>query len=167
MLDPDLADFKIICNDKTFACHKNVLAAYSDVWKTLFLSNKWRENKNSAIKINGFDSKTVELMINFVYQAELPENEKCTTDLLRLADMYAIADLSDFCEEELADDLSRGNCIETFHVADLLGKKALTQKALEFIADNFKVLVDTQKWNQIIAPYSTALNKIIIILKSK
>jgi hypothetical protein len=167
MLDPNLADFKIVCEDKSFACHKSILANQSEVWKTMFSSKKWRENKDNSLKIQDFDWKTVSNMINFIYLAELPENEKCTTDLLRLADMYAIKSLSDFCEEELACDLTPDNCIEIWNYATRLEKELLKNAALEFVAKNFKSLISTENWNQLIAPDAAILNKILIILKGK
>jgi hypothetical protein len=167
MLDPDLADFKIVCEDKSFPCHKNILANQSEVWKTMFSSENWRENKDNSLEIQDFDSKTVSSMINFIYLAELPENEKCTTELLRLADMYAIKSLSDFCEDEILGELKPDNCIEILNVANLLDKETLKNAALKLVAKNFKTLFSTEKWNQLIAPDAAILNKILAILKEK
>ncbi len=164
MLDPDLADFKIVCEGTSFPCNKSIMSNQSDVWKTLFSSEKWRENKDNSIKIQDFDSNTVSNMITFIYLAELPGNEKCTVDLLRLADMYAIKSLSDFCEAELLGELTPDNCIEILSVANLLDKEPLKNAALVCVAENFRELRSTEEWKQLIAPDAAILNKILAIL---
>ena len=62
--DTSFSDFKIVCGDKTFNCHKCVLANQSDVLKTMLLSKDWSENQEDTLKIEGFKPDVVE-KVNF------------------------------------------------------------------------------------------------------
>jgi hypothetical protein len=62
--DPSFSDFKIVCGDQTFDCHKCIVANKSDVLKTMLLSENWTENKKDTLKIEDFNPDIVK-MVNF------------------------------------------------------------------------------------------------------
>jgi hypothetical protein len=62
--DKSFSDFKIVCGDKTFDCHKCILANQSDVLKTMLLSKDWSENQEDTLKIDDFKPDVVE-KVNF------------------------------------------------------------------------------------------------------
>jgi hypothetical protein len=67
--DSNFSDFKIICGDQTFDCHKCILANQSDVLKTMLLSKDWSENMEDTLKIEGFEPDVVE-KVNFIMKFE-------------------------------------------------------------------------------------------------
>jgi hypothetical protein len=67
--DSTFSDFKIICEDKTFDCHKCILANQSDVLKIMLLSKDWSENQEDTLKIEGFEPDVVE-KVNFIMKFE-------------------------------------------------------------------------------------------------
>jgi hypothetical protein len=62
--DPSFSDFKIVCGDKTFSCHKCIVAGRSDVLKTMLMSDNWSENHKDTLKIIDFTPDIVK-MVNF------------------------------------------------------------------------------------------------------
>ena len=67
----EFVDFKIICGDKTFECHRNVLACQSDVFKAMLLNKNMAEAKSGQVEIMDFDAITIETMLYFLYHEEI------------------------------------------------------------------------------------------------
>jgi hypothetical protein len=78
MTDDTFSDFKIVCDDETFYCHKNIVAAKSDVLQQMLLSKDWSENEEEAMKIEDFDAETVRAMIHYIYTSHLPPLYNCS-----------------------------------------------------------------------------------------
>jgi hypothetical protein len=72
------SDFKIVCDDETFNCHKNIVAAKSDVLLQMLQSENWAENEEETWKIEDFDAETVRAMIHYIYTSQLPPFYKCS-----------------------------------------------------------------------------------------
>jgi hypothetical protein len=72
------SDFKIVCDDETFNCHKNIVAAKSDVLLQMLQSENWAENEEETWKIEDFDAETVRAMIHFIYTSQLPPLYNCS-----------------------------------------------------------------------------------------
>ena len=86
----DTRDVTILCNDKTFECHKAVLSCRSRILREMFNSESTNEVKTGKVNINDFEPETIETMISFLYFGKILNTEKITSDLLRLADKYDI-----------------------------------------------------------------------------
>ena len=64
----DSSDFKIVCEDQTFPCHRIILANHSEV-----LSEMIKAAEDQVWNITDFKPETVKLMIHFIYCHQLPE----------------------------------------------------------------------------------------------
>ena len=53
--DSNFADFEIVCEGKTFRCHKNILAIRSTVLAEMMKTERWNEGKNNSLEIKDFD----------------------------------------------------------------------------------------------------------------
>ena len=95
----DFVDAKIICQGKTFECHKSVLSSRSDVFAAMFKNESMPEANSGVIKIDDFEAEVIEAMINFIYIDDIYDKKKITANLLRAADKYIIVDLVEFCLE--------------------------------------------------------------------
>ena len=78
LTDDTFSDFKIVCDDEAFYCHKNIVAAKSDVLQQMLLSKDWSENEEEAMKIEDFDAETVSAMIHYIYTSQLPPLYNCS-----------------------------------------------------------------------------------------
>ena len=66
-VEKDFADVKIVCNEKTFACHKAVLGCQSEVLKTMIKNKSLTERQTEVImEINENDSNS-ETMETFLF----------------------------------------------------------------------------------------------------
>ena len=148
------SDFEIICGDKSWPIHKNILALKSDVIANLFLSEHWKESKKNRLHISDFEPETVEMMLHFVYTNTLPDPVKCNADLLLIANKYNIRGLISFCGVELAKRISPSNAIDILDTAWKVNAEQLKNAAVSYISKIVGTVIDTPKWNKVIAPNS-------------
>ena len=62
------ADVKIVCEGKTFECHKIVLGCRSDVFDNMF---SYSDASSDEVKIVDFEVEDIEGMIYFIYNDEI------------------------------------------------------------------------------------------------
>merc|ERR1719187_623149 len=67
-MEKEWSDIKLVCDGKTFQCHKSVLSCQSDVFKAMFKSGtKMVESETGQVKIEDVKAETLETMIYFIY----------------------------------------------------------------------------------------------------
>jgi len=138
----ELSDIKIICNGKTFDCHKQVLGCRSEVFAAMFSDQSdMVESKSGEVEINDVGHEAVESMIQFMYHDKILPNS-INQDLLLLADKYMIHDLMDFCINNLVENLAVENVFEVLQMAHLIDKKNLFQTAVKFLFENKEQMKD-------------------------
>jgi len=138
----ELSDIKIICDGKTFDCHKQVLGCRSEVFAAMFSDQSdMVESKSGEVEINDVDHEAVESMIQFMYHDKILPNS-INQDLLLLADKYMIHDLMDFCINNLVENLAVENVFEVLQMAHLIDKKNLFQTAVKFLFENKEQMKD-------------------------
>ena len=63
----DMSDVTLKCEEKTFPCHKVILAARSDVFEAMFSHKDTKEDATNEVEIVDLDSETLGHMLQFVY----------------------------------------------------------------------------------------------------
>ena len=83
------ADFKLICEDQVFPCHKFVLASRSDVFEAMFSHKDTTEALTGEAIIKSCTPLVLASFLEFLYTDQL-ENKKCfdSCELMLLADKY-------------------------------------------------------------------------------
>ena len=117
--DDFLSDFTLILDSgERLKCHKFMLAKASPVLKNMLMANM-KETRTSEMNMTGFDLETVSCFLQYVYAEESTESrietfkmmvgferkffikdlsDKLSPQLMRLAHMYEIQRLVDYCE---------------------------------------------------------------------
>ena len=131
-LDPEFSDVKIVCEGKTFHCHKNVLSCQSSVFKTMLNDSDMVEAKSGEIKITDIFSFTMENLLFFIYHDDLDEN-KISGELMLAADKYNISALYKFCVNYFDKNLSEENAMDVMNSAYLKNETDLFGKACKFV----------------------------------
>merc|ERR1712126_342355 len=65
-----LSDCQIVCGEKSFNCHKNILSLRSEVFSTMFTSGL-KEDEQATVEIKDFDPEIVEQMLEYIYTGEV------------------------------------------------------------------------------------------------
>ena len=133
--EKDFADVKIVCNEKTFACHKAVLSCQSEVFKTMIRNKSLTEKQAEVMEINenDFNSDTMEQVFFYFYHGSVQDTKMINTDLLRAADKYEAIGLMDMCANYLESNLSLENALDVLVTAELTNQKALFDSAAKFV----------------------------------
>ncbi|CAL8135756.1 unnamed protein product [Orchesella dallaii] len=90
-----LADCTIVASNKDeFECHRNILAAHSDVLHVK-LTNDLKESQTSRIEMNDLSSDGVRCLLAYMYgrEPQLVPTEPITFELLKTGHKYNIANL--------------------------------------------------------------------------
>ena len=146
--DQDFSDFEIVCQGKSFPCHKNVLAARSKVFKTM-LNMDGEEAKKNCLVIKDFDIFQVRQLLEFIYTGILKEDDPIGTELLLLADKYDMPDLVCRCQVSLVKDITLETSLGILDIANRLSSDYLIKVCSAFVARNLQKLMPTSEWTRI------------------
>jgi len=133
--EKDFADVKIVCNEKTFACHKAVLSCQSEVLKTMIRNKSLTEKQAEVMEIeeNDFNSEAMEQILFYFYHGKVHDIKMINTNLLRAADKYEAIGLMDMCAKDLGSNLSLENALDVLVAAELTNQTSLFDSAAKFV----------------------------------
>lgn len=120
-------DTKIAVGDRTFECHRVVLAAMSPFFEAMYLS-AMRE-RDGIVTLGDIEPAIFEVILKFVYSGEDIVNANNADALLQAAAMLQIKCLQQRCEEFMTENIDRDNCLAVWKLASVHGCGYLTQKA--------------------------------------
>ena len=140
--EKEFVDVKILCDEKTFECHKNVLSCQSEVFKTMIKNKSLIEKETGMMEIEelAINSDTMEQFLYFLYHERVKESEKINIELLMLADKYNVNDLVDECAKYFESNLSLENALDVLVTAEITNQKNLFEAASRFVCKNIGIL---------------------------
>lgn len=136
-------DMVIRTNEKDFPCHKIILAARSDYFKTLFESNF--QDTNILDWSDVFDSGTVETILEYFYNnGQIPiDIEEKSYDLLKVAHLRVLKRLKNACFDSLRSNITVENAIKSLEIAKEYGEKELIEECIDFVGDHCEKVMET------------------------
>jgi len=152
------SDIDIFCSDKTFHCHKCVLALHSQVFERMFQSNM-REDIDNTIEIEDIDAKSLELFLRFLYSFKLPSNldAKSLSDVMLCADKYGVEALVVESLGKLLGVISIETSamayVKVVQYASVLQARGFKSKLQDFIGRNLKAVCNTPGWKHATEQY--------------
>ena len=135
-LKDEFSDVKILCEDKIFPCHKNILGSQSEVFKSMLSNTDMVEASSGEIKIADISANVVETLLHYLYfdQEDLMANKnKITIGLLLAADKYNIPDLTAICVDHLKENLSKDNVVDIMKKSYMINQHDLFDVARKFV----------------------------------
>ncbi|XP_062603562.1 kelch-like protein 24 [Saccostrea cucullata] len=136
-------DVEIEVENRTFHCHRLVLAAMSPYFDAMF-SSGMIESQNHKVNIKNVPSSTFDIILQFIYSGTLALNEENVGDVLQTSVMMQIKCLKERCEEFMISKVDTENCIGTWKLAQGHGCHYLTQKSFRFILHYFTEVCQTE-----------------------
>jgi speckle-type POZ protein len=129
--------------DATIGAHKLILAARSPVLRAM-LSSGMKESCADEMEITGYAVDVVRAFVRFLYcdACDHATLDAHAWQLLALADKYDVPALRHVCETHLTEKLDAATAVTTLQRADLHGAGALKRKALEYIVQNKKAVLE-------------------------
>ena len=157
----DLSDIKIICDGQEFPCHKLILSARSDVFKTMFASPlKMNEKEESILEIPDISAETMKTFLQFIYKDDI-EADDIDQDLLIAADKYNIKRLVNICVNYFKSIINAENVMAITYAAYLISNDYLLEQASKFIFQNHGKIKKPEDWDQIKKTHPHIVTKVV------
>ncbi|KAI1889777.1 hypothetical protein AGOR_G00166430 [Albula goreensis] len=153
-------DVTLWAGDRSFPCHRAVLAACSRYFEAMF-SGGLRESLDS--EVNFHDSvhpEVLELLLDFAYSSRLIINEENAESLLEAGDMLQFHDIRDAAAEFLEKNLHSSNCLGMMLLSDAHQCKRLYELSWRMCLVHFEAVRDTEDF------YSLSKDKLLDLILS-
>ncbi|XP_022764232.1 BTB/POZ domain-containing protein At3g56230-like, partial [Durio zibethinus] len=137
-------------NGPCIPAHKALLAARSEIFKNILDSDgcKAPPRGTDTITLSELNTEELESLLEFLYTGNLPLDklEKHVFALYVAADKYEIPYLQESCERYMQNSMNISNAIEILEIADAHSNTKLKETALNFVVQNMKSIVSSQKY---------------------
>ncbi|XP_029936049.1 kelch-like protein 41a [Myripristis murdjan] len=127
--------------DRSFPCHRLILAACSPYFRELYFSEDGKEQHNKEVVLENLDPTVMEMIVNYMYSAEIDINDDNVQDILAVANRFQIPSVFTVCVNYLQKRLSQKNCLAIFRLGLMLDCPRLAAAARDYIADRFETLI--------------------------
>lgn len=132
----ELCDVEIQCGERSFKCHRIILASISGYFRAMFMG-KMAESKQSVIKIQDIDANIMENMIKYAYNGKILINVENVQGLLYVASILQIENVAHACSEFMKEHLHPDNCVQVHGFAMQHNREQLIKYTEDFITENF------------------------------
>ena len=179
--DKEFSDIKIVCGDKVFDCHRNILSSRSPVFRAMF-RNQMAERQTGRVDIKELKQNVCQAMLEYIYTGKTDVANVTTDELLKVAnrydhifsqvyiyiilylnyiDRFDLTALKIDCEEKLCESLEFSNCIDYLVLGDLHHAVKLKREALELIVMNRSSIVKTADWKEKLIPHPVLMAEVL------
>lgn len=126
-------DVTLTVQDEKHVAHRSILAASSPYFEKLL---KNQRIPKEGIAIDWPDSKSFELLVDYLYSGEILLHEDNIDDVVQLADHFMINKLKSHCEEYFRQFVSLENCLKIKDMIDSYNLTGVRDAINQFIADH-------------------------------
>ncbi|XP_033876768.1 kelch repeat and BTB domain-containing protein 8-like [Acipenser ruthenus] len=130
---------------ETFSCHRNVLAAISPYFRSMFTSGL-TESTQKEVRIVGVEAESMHLVLDYAYTSKVTLSETNVQALFTAASIFQIPPLQDQCAQFMVSRLDPQNCTGVFMFADAYGHQELKDKSRDYIRKKFLCVVKEQEF---------------------
>eukprot|EP00092_Neocalanus_flemingeri_P001791 GFUD01001909.1.p1 GENE.GFUD01001909.1~~GFUD01001909.1.p1 ORF type:complete len:336 (-),score=88.02 GFUD01001909.1:38-1045(-) len=146
--DKVFTDFQVVCNGKSFPCHKAFLAARSPVFMKMMESNM-KEANEATMKIDCTEI-VAENLVKYFYTGQVDAevlNEN-SVSFLELGEKFDMAELKSMAEQVMIANLDKENMLSFFLAGDLYHGQQLRAAAKTFLRQNKGSLKEHGGWKE-------------------
>merc|ERR1712096_46349 len=145
--DKSFTDFCVICNGKSFPCHKVFLVARSSVFKRMIEGNM-KEAQEGTVEFENCSETIAEHFVKFFYTGLVEEEvlKENAASFLDLGEKYDLVGLKALAEHAMIANLDKDNMVSFFLAGDLFKGEKIRAAAKTFLRQNRRSLVETEGW---------------------
>ncbi|XP_036002426.1 kelch-like protein 7 isoform X2 [Fundulus heteroclitus] len=132
-----LCDVTLVVKGRRFSAHRLVLAAGSELFRLMFTTNMM-ESASDEVELRGVDPEIVELLMDYIYTAQISITTRNVQPLLHAASQYRIEPVQKMCEDFLKESIDVTNCMGMWALAHYLYCEGLKAHAEVCVIKHFK-----------------------------
>ncbi|KAM4677840.1 kelch-like protein 25 [Discoglossus pictus] len=137
-------DVTLWAGNRSFACHRVVLAACSQYFEAMF-STGLKESLDDTVNFHdSVHPEVLELLLEFAYSSKVLINEENAESLLEAADMLQFHDIRDSAAEFLEKNLYPSNCLGMMLLSDAHQCRRLYELSFRMCLVNFEAVYNTE-----------------------
>lgn len=127
--------------DRSFPCHRLILAACSPYFRELCFSEDEKQMDNKEVVLENLDPNIMEMIVNYMYSAEIDITDDNVQDIFAVANRFQIPSVFTVCVNYLQKKLSQTNCLAIFRLGLMLNCPRLAMAARDYITNRFETMV--------------------------
>ena len=139
------SDLTIECQQKQFYVHRNIISMTCPYFRVM-LSSNFRECSEHVIRMHEIDSGPFEDILRYLYSGEVKITQQNAVSIARLADMFELAPLHEFCCNYLCQKLACDNCLGFARYGRHLNSTKLEVASERFAQENFANVVKQEEF---------------------
>lgn len=147
-----LTDTVIKTKDQQLPCHKFVLAAESEYFKTMFQTNMTEKETNVVDWTDVFEGDVVKSLLHFFYTGHKPPGNMEMDHALKLLEaalLCFLPELKSICTEIIGSSIKVENAALVLNTVDILECNDLKKSVVKFIAANWKAVEATEYYQKL------------------
>ena len=149
-------DVTIQSKDSKHLAHRIMLAAASNYFRTLFLSD-FVEAQSGVIKLEDIGGDLMADLLEYIYSGGLEIDETNAFELFCVADRFEVMGLKKACGEFLLKNIDTSNCLSIMRLAHSVNDGSLEKTVFGFIVENFQDFISTEDFYELTVGELTAI----------
>ncbi len=145
-------DCTLKVGDRSFPCHRLILAACSPYFREVFFTEDGKEVEDTnEVVLDDVNPAILDMIIQYLYSAEIDLTDDNVQDIIAVANRFLIPSVFTVCVNYLQKKLSMGNCMAIFRMGLVLNCPRLAVAARNYIADRFELLYKDEEFLKLAA----------------
>ncbi|KAK7481075.1 hypothetical protein BaRGS_00027711 [Batillaria attramentaria] len=127
-------DLKVIISGKVFECHRLILAAVSEFFRSS-LTVSWQESSSSTVEIDNEDvtAESFQILLDILYKGHNVISMETVEDLLRMSIYLCVCFLEESCVQFMMENMSADKCLRFLTLALTYGLESVCDCAKETV----------------------------------
>lgn len=151
-LNGEFCDIELKVQERTFLCHRNVLAASSNYFRVLVGNNSFKERSKQTIELLDVKAATFAKLLDFVYGGSLSVEDDLI-DLLSAASYLQIQQAEEILDSVIRNDTDVEDILKVMMWPGLKLKSALYRDMREIVCSHFERVARTATF--LLLPFAT------------
>ncbi|KAM9835873.1 kelch-like protein 41b [Aulostomus maculatus] len=145
-------DCTLKVGDRSFPCHRLIMAACSPYFREIFFTEDGKEVENTKeVVLDDVNPFILDMIVKYLYSAEIDLTDENVQDIIAVANRFQIPSVFTVCVNYLQKKLSVGNCLAIFRMGLVLSCPRLAVAARNYIADRFELLYKDEEFLKLAA----------------
>ncbi|KAF3857366.1 hypothetical protein F7725_009225 [Dissostichus mawsoni] len=145
-------DCTLKVGDRSFPCHRLIMAACSPYFRDIFFTEDGKEVENTKeVVLEEVNPSILDMVIQYLYSAEIDLTDDNVQDIIAVANRFQIPSVFTVCVNYLLKKLSLGNCLAIFRMGLVISCPRLAVAARNYVADRFELLYNEDEFLKLAA----------------